>query len=104
MPPVILSSSWVAGKVVVRVAGGLADGLVAGDHVQMSGRLYIVTSNMISDGSFAVLPAVLPRLADECFFQAPFAVARIDREKDGLASTHNPDFSGPWSIPWNENV
>lgn len=104
VPPVILSSSWVAGKVEVTVAGGLADGLVAGDHVQMSGRLYILTSAMTSAGTFTVLPHILPVVGDPCIFRKPYAIATIDRESDGIRASHNPDFSGPWDIPWNEFI
>ncbi len=104
VPALILASSWSAGEVVVRLAGGVADGLVAGDHVQMSSRLYIVSSSMTSDGSFAVLPHILPRVGDPCIFSNVFAVAKLDREKDGIEARHDAHFSGPWSIPWTEFI
>ena len=104
VPPVILAASWVAGKVVVRVAGGLVGGLVAGDYVNMSNRLFILSSSMSSSGTFTVLPAILPRVGDPCIFRNPYAIAKIDRELDGIKSLHDADFSGPWDIPWNEAI
>ena len=100
--PTVASASLSDGEVAVSVRGGTS-GLVAGDYVQISARLYILSSDM-QNGSFNLLPSVLPRLGDPVRWRNVYAIAKVDREQDGIVSKHDPDFSGPWSIPWHEQT
>ena len=59
---------------------------------------------MQQDGRFTIVPHVPPAVGDPVVFRDVYAVAKLDREKDGIQSSHNPDFSGPWDIVWNEEI
>jgi len=98
----VAASSISEGRLTVTVSGA-AVGLVEGDYVQMSGRLYIVDSDMAAN-QFQVLPVVRPTNGDSVVWNNPYAIGKVDRERDGIRSLHDPDFSGPWVVPWNEAV
>ena len=105
-PIEITEVAWAAGEVQVTVDGtGVATrALLSGEYVQMSQRLHILSSDMQADGSFTILPRILPTVGDPCIFRDVYAIARIDRERDGIRAPHGADFSGPWDISWNEVV
>ena len=103
-PSLTVAGSTLSGGVLtVTVTGVVEGGLVAGDYVQMSGRLYILDSNMAGN-EFPVLPAVLPRDGDSVIWSEPYAIGKVDRARDGIESLHDADFSGPWTVPWNEAI
>ena len=98
----VASSALTSGVARVTVTGA-ATGLVTGDYVQISGRLYILATDLTSN-LFSLLPAILPQNGDSIVWEDVYAIGKIDRERDGINSSHNLDFSGPWSIPWNEDT
>ena len=98
-----VSSSLLSGGTLTVTVTGAATGLIAGDYVQISGRLYILDTDLDAN-QFQILPLIKPTDGDPIVWEDVYAIGKVDRESDGIVSPHTPDFSGPWSIPWNEVI
>ena len=98
----ITAAAITGGELTITASGAVA-GLIAGDYVSMSSRLYMLTENMAA-GAFSAEPLVLPTVGAAIIWESVHVIGKVDRQSDGLAAPHTADFSGPWSIPWDEDI
>ena len=99
----VLTVGSVAGGVVT-VTGALT-GLVAGDYVSIAERLYQLSTNLVG-GAFNFEPPLPPAMGDQVKWENVNCFARLSGRavESGVASSRTRDFSGGWSIEWEEAI
>ncbi len=90
------------GGVVTVTVDGAASGLLAGDYVRIGGRLYqLATDHLVN--KFAVEPPLAPITGQSIVWENVTCLARLTGEGRARGA-RTPDFSGPWTIEWEEAI
>ena len=99
----VLTVDSVAGS-VVNVTGASA-GLVAGDYVSIAERLYQLSSDL-TGGAFSFEPPLPPATGDQIRWENVTCFARLSGRsvESGITSARSRDFSGGWSVEWEESI
>lgn len=99
----VASSQIADGQLNLTLSGAQA-GIVAGDYLQIGGRLYIADSDLAA-GVVRVAPEVAPADGESVVWESPYVVASLEIADEGLLLTHeDADFHGPWSLDWIERI
>ena len=88
----------------INVTGALV-GLVAGDYVSIGERLYQLSSDL-SGGAFDFEPPFDPAVGDQVKWENVSCFARLSGRsvERGVVSPRTMDFTGGWSIEWEETI